>query len=67
MSNFLCVCKFVFPNISFLRTYCETDIDPAHRKHTQLQAAVRYLLGKDPELECVFSQYIHLMDLYFYY
>ncbi|XP_024911913.1 voltage-dependent calcium channel subunit alpha-2/delta-4-like [Cynoglossus semilaevis] len=33
-------------------TYCETDIDPAHRKHTQLQAAVRYLLGKDPELEC---------------
>ncbi|XP_061631015.1 voltage-dependent calcium channel subunit alpha-2/delta-4-like isoform X7 [Phyllopteryx taeniolatus] len=33
-------------------TYCETDIDPAHRKFTQLQAAVRYLLGKEPDLEC---------------
>uniref|UniRef100_A0A3P8UT80 Calcium voltage-gated channel auxiliary subunit alpha2delta 4 n=1 Tax=Cynoglossus semilaevis TaxID=244447 RepID=A0A3P8UT80_CYNSE len=38
-------------NVSVEETYCETDIDPAHRKHTQLQAAVRYLLGKDPELE----------------
>ncbi|XP_037622222.1 voltage-dependent calcium channel subunit alpha-2/delta-4-like isoform X3 [Sebastes umbrosus] len=33
-------------------TYCETDIDPSHRKYTQLQAAVRYLLGKEPDLEC---------------
>ncbi|XP_051807550.1 voltage-dependent calcium channel subunit alpha-2/delta-4-like [Acanthochromis polyacanthus] len=33
-------------------TYCETDIDPAHRKYTQLQAAIRYLLGKEPDLEC---------------
>ncbi|XP_061696598.1 voltage-dependent calcium channel subunit alpha-2/delta-4-like isoform X1 [Syngnathoides biaculeatus] len=33
-------------------TYCETDIDPAHRKYTQLQAAVRYLLGQEPDLEC---------------
>lgn len=36
----------------FLRTYCETDIDPAHRKYSQLQAAIRYLLGKEPDLEC---------------
>uniref|UniRef100_A0A3Q1GIP9 Calcium voltage-gated channel auxiliary subunit alpha2delta 4 n=1 Tax=Acanthochromis polyacanthus TaxID=80966 RepID=A0A3Q1GIP9_9TELE len=34
------------------KTYCETDIDPAHRKYTQLQAAIRYLLGKEPDLEC---------------
>ncbi|MCJ8734363.1 hypothetical protein PDJAM_G00234310 [Pangasius djambal] len=33
-------------------TYCETDIDPQHRKLTQLQAVVRYLTGKDPDLEC---------------
>ncbi|KAM7415303.1 hypothetical protein PAMA_019908 [Pampus argenteus] len=33
-------------------TYCETDIDPAHRKYSQLQAAIRYLLGKEPDLEC---------------
>ncbi|XP_077453227.1 voltage-dependent calcium channel subunit alpha-2/delta-4-like isoform X2 [Stigmatopora argus] len=33
-------------------TYCETDIDPAHRKYTQLQVAIRYLMGKEPDLEC---------------
>ncbi|XP_068170144.1 voltage-dependent calcium channel subunit alpha-2/delta-4-like isoform X1 [Antennarius striatus] len=33
-------------------TYCETDIDPSHRKYSQLQAAVRYLMGKEPDLEC---------------
>ncbi|XP_034442819.1 voltage-dependent calcium channel subunit alpha-2/delta-4 isoform X1 [Hippoglossus hippoglossus] len=33
-------------------TYCETDIDPAHRKYSQLQVAIRYLLGMEPELEC---------------
>uniref|UniRef100_H3C4S1 Calcium voltage-gated channel auxiliary subunit alpha2delta 4 n=1 Tax=Tetraodon nigroviridis TaxID=99883 RepID=H3C4S1_TETNG len=33
-------------------TYCETDIDPSHRKYSQLQAAVRYLQGKEPDLEC---------------
>ncbi|KAK9976023.1 hypothetical protein ABG768_021248 [Culter alburnus] len=33
-------------------TYCETDIDPHHRKLTQFQAVVRYLTGKEPELEC---------------
>ncbi|XP_072290776.1 voltage-dependent calcium channel subunit alpha-2/delta-4-like [Eucyclogobius newberryi] len=33
-------------------TYCETDIDPAHRKFSQLQAAIRYLLGLEPDLEC---------------
>ncbi|TRY98435.1 hypothetical protein DNTS_022879 [Danionella cerebrum] len=33
-------------------TYCETDIDPHHRKLTQLQAVVRYLSGKEPDLEC---------------
>uniref|UniRef100_A0A3P8TGT8 Calcium voltage-gated channel auxiliary subunit alpha2delta 4 n=1 Tax=Amphiprion percula TaxID=161767 RepID=A0A3P8TGT8_AMPPE len=37
---------------SSTKTYCETDIDPAHRKYTQLQAAIRYLLGKEPDLEC---------------
>uniref|UniRef100_A0A8K9UM65 Calcium voltage-gated channel auxiliary subunit alpha2delta 4 n=1 Tax=Oncorhynchus mykiss TaxID=8022 RepID=A0A8K9UM65_ONCMY len=33
-------------------TYCETDIDPHHRKLTQLQAVFRYLTGKEPDLEC---------------
>nr|XP_033470392.1 voltage-dependent calcium channel subunit alpha-2/delta-4 isoform X1 [Epinephelus lanceolatus] len=33
-------------------TYCETDIDPAHRKLTQMQAVVLYLTGKEPDLEC---------------
>uniref|UniRef100_A0AAY4DAR9 VWFA domain-containing protein n=1 Tax=Denticeps clupeoides TaxID=299321 RepID=A0AAY4DAR9_9TELE len=33
-------------------TYCETDIDPHHRKYSQLQAVIRYLTGKEPELEC---------------
>ncbi|XP_053720186.1 voltage-dependent calcium channel subunit alpha-2/delta-4 isoform X1 [Synchiropus splendidus] len=33
-------------------TYCETDIDPAHRKLSQLQAVVRFLTGKEPHLEC---------------
>ncbi|XP_019895845.1 voltage-dependent calcium channel subunit alpha-2/delta-4 isoform X2 [Esox lucius] len=32
-------------------TYCETDIDPHHRKYTQLQAMIRYLQGKEPDLE----------------
>lgn len=38
-------------SVSF-RTYCETDIDPSHRKYSQLQAAIRYLQGKEPDLEC---------------
>uniref|UniRef100_A0A8C1S2A0 Calcium voltage-gated channel auxiliary subunit alpha2delta 4 n=1 Tax=Cyprinus carpio TaxID=7962 RepID=A0A8C1S2A0_CYPCA len=33
-------------------TYCETDIDPHHRKLTQFQAVVQYLTGKEPDLEC---------------
>ncbi|TNM91331.1 hypothetical protein fugu_019711 [Takifugu bimaculatus] len=33
-------------------TYCETDIDPAHRKLSQLEAVVRYLTGKEPDMEC---------------
>uniref|UniRef100_A0A673MAS1 Voltage-dependent calcium channel subunit alpha-2/delta-4-like n=1 Tax=Sinocyclocheilus rhinocerous TaxID=307959 RepID=A0A673MAS1_9TELE len=33
-------------------TYCETDIDPHHRKLTQFQAVVQYLTGKEPNLEC---------------
>uniref|UniRef100_A0A8C7QLF2 VWFA domain-containing protein n=1 Tax=Oncorhynchus mykiss TaxID=8022 RepID=A0A8C7QLF2_ONCMY len=33
-------------------TYCETDIDPHHRKYSQLQAVIRYLQGKEPDLEC---------------
>lgn len=47
-------CQTWFNRSVFLRTYCETDIDPAHRKYSQLQAAVRYLLGKEPDLECRF-------------
>uniref|UniRef100_A0A673X6R1 Calcium voltage-gated channel auxiliary subunit alpha2delta 4 n=1 Tax=Salmo trutta TaxID=8032 RepID=A0A673X6R1_SALTR len=34
-------------------TYCETDIDPHHRKYSQLQAVIRYLQGKEPDLECL--------------
>ncbi|XP_060885458.1 voltage-dependent calcium channel subunit alpha-2/delta-4 isoform X1 [Labrus mixtus] len=33
-------------------TYCETDIDPDHRKLSQLQAVVKYLTGKEPDLDC---------------
>ncbi|XP_041636744.1 voltage-dependent calcium channel subunit alpha-2/delta-4 isoform X2 [Cheilinus undulatus] len=33
-------------------TYCETDIDPEHRKLSQLQAVVKYLTGKEPDLDC---------------
>ncbi|XP_047431282.1 voltage-dependent calcium channel subunit alpha-2/delta-4 isoform X2 [Mugil cephalus] len=33
-------------------TYCETDIDPAHRKLSQLEAVILYLTGKEPDLEC---------------
>nr|XP_046210767.1 voltage-dependent calcium channel subunit alpha-2/delta-4-like isoform X1 [Oncorhynchus gorbuscha] len=33
-------------------TYCETDIDPHHRKYSQLQAVIHYLQGKEPDLEC---------------
>nr|XP_043878240.1 voltage-dependent calcium channel subunit alpha-2/delta-4 isoform X2 [Solea senegalensis] len=33
-------------------TYCETDIDPAHRKLSQLEAVVQYLTGKELDLEC---------------
>uniref|UniRef100_A0A3Q1JZ33 VWFA domain-containing protein n=1 Tax=Anabas testudineus TaxID=64144 RepID=A0A3Q1JZ33_ANATE len=33
-------------------TYCETDIDPAHRKLSQRQAVVQYLTGKEPDLKC---------------
>lgn len=36
------------------RTYCETDIDPAHRKLSQRQAVVQYLTGKEPDLKCKF-------------
>lgn len=48
-NNFICVC----------RTYCETDIDPAHRKLTQLQAVVRYLTGKEPDLQCKWAHKCH--------
>ncbi|KAM9328053.1 LOW QUALITY PROTEIN: voltage-dependent calcium channel subunit alpha-2/delta-4 [Pholidichthys leucotaenia] len=33
-------------------TYCDTDVDPGHRKLTQLQAVIRYLNGKEPNLQC---------------
>lgn len=49
--------SFVKKVFSF-RTYCETDIDPAHRKYSQLQAAIRYLLGKEPDLECRFLVFV---------
>ncbi|XP_028389101.1 voltage-dependent calcium channel subunit alpha-2/delta-4 isoform X3 [Phyllostomus discolor] len=32
--------------------YCITDIDPDHRKLSQLEAMVRFLTGEDPDLEC---------------
>ncbi|XP_052575970.1 voltage-dependent calcium channel subunit alpha-2/delta-4 isoform X3 [Peromyscus californicus insignis] len=32
--------------------YCVTDIDPDHRKLSQLEAVVRFLTGMDPGLEC---------------
>lgn len=34
------------------RIYCITDIDPDHRKLSQLEAVVRFLTGMDPGLEC---------------
>lgn len=36
------------------RIYCLTDIDPDHRKLSQLEAVVRFLKGQDPALECEF-------------
>uniref|UniRef100_A0A8C5K9E6 Calcium channel, voltage-dependent, alpha 2/delta subunit 4 n=1 Tax=Jaculus jaculus TaxID=51337 RepID=A0A8C5K9E6_JACJA len=32
--------------------YCVTDIDPDHRKLSQLEAIVRFLTEEDPDLEC---------------
>ncbi|ELV13209.1 Voltage-dependent calcium channel subunit alpha-2/delta-4 [Tupaia chinensis] len=32
--------------------YCITDIDPDHRKLSQLEAMVRFLTGQDSDLEC---------------
>nr|XP_055137107.1 voltage-dependent calcium channel subunit alpha-2/delta-4 isoform X2 [Symphalangus syndactylus] len=32
--------------------YCITDIDPDHRKLSQLEAVIRFLTRKDPDLEC---------------
>uniref|UniRef100_A0A8C6EDB7 Calcium voltage-gated channel auxiliary subunit alpha2delta 4 n=1 Tax=Microcebus murinus TaxID=30608 RepID=A0A8C6EDB7_MICMU len=32
--------------------YCTTDIDPDHRKLSQLEAMVRFLTREDPDLEC---------------
>ncbi|XP_055973742.1 voltage-dependent calcium channel subunit alpha-2/delta-4 [Sorex fumeus] len=32
--------------------YCVTDIDPEHRKLSQLEAMVRFLRGQDPDLRC---------------
>lgn len=34
------------------RIYCITDIDPDHRKLSQLEAMIRFLTGEDPDLEC---------------
>uniref|UniRef100_A0A669P5X2 Calcium voltage-gated channel auxiliary subunit alpha2delta 4 n=1 Tax=Phasianus colchicus TaxID=9054 RepID=A0A669P5X2_PHACC len=35
--------------------YCITDIDPDHRKLSQLEAVIRFLTGEEPDLECKFS------------
>ncbi|XP_027713143.1 voltage-dependent calcium channel subunit alpha-2/delta-4 [Vombatus ursinus] len=32
--------------------YCITDIDPAHRKLSQMDAMVQFLTSKEPDLEC---------------
>ncbi|OCT57831.1 voltage-dependent calcium channel subunit alpha-2/delta-4 isoform X2 [Xenopus laevis] len=32
--------------------YCITDIDPDHRKLSQLEAVKKFLTGEDPDLEC---------------
>ncbi|XP_039626708.1 voltage-dependent calcium channel subunit alpha-2/delta-4-like [Polypterus senegalus] len=32
--------------------YCVTDIDPDHRKLSQMEAVSRYLTGQEPDLEC---------------
>lgn len=34
------------------RIYCITDVDPEHRKLSQLEAVVRFLTQEDPALEC---------------
>ncbi|KAG2471246.1 CA2D4 protein, partial [Polypterus senegalus] len=34
------------------RIYCVTDIDPDHRKLSQMEAVSRYLTGQEPDLEC---------------
>lgn len=36
------------------RIYCITDIDPDHRKLSQLEAMLRFLTEEDPDLECAF-------------
>uniref|UniRef100_A0A8C9A938 Calcium voltage-gated channel auxiliary subunit alpha2delta 4 n=1 Tax=Prolemur simus TaxID=1328070 RepID=A0A8C9A938_PROSS len=42
------------PDLSLARDwiYCVTDIDPDHRKLSQLEAMVRFLTREDPDLEC---------------
>lgn len=48
-------CGFSFPfRASPLptRIYCITDIDPDHRKLSQLEAVIRFLTGEEPDLEC---------------
>uniref|UniRef100_A0A6I8NEX7 Calcium voltage-gated channel auxiliary subunit alpha2delta 4 n=1 Tax=Ornithorhynchus anatinus TaxID=9258 RepID=A0A6I8NEX7_ORNAN len=32
--------------------YCITDIDPGHRKLSQLEAVIRFLRGQEPDLQC---------------
>lgn len=34
------------------RIYCITDIDPEHRKLSQLEAIVSFLKRQDPYLQC---------------
>lgn len=41
------------------RIYCITDIDPDHRKLSQLEAMVRFLTGEDPDLECAYCPPTH--------
>uniref|UniRef100_A0A672VDC4 Calcium voltage-gated channel auxiliary subunit alpha2delta 4 n=1 Tax=Strigops habroptila TaxID=2489341 RepID=A0A672VDC4_STRHB len=44
-------CGFSFSPLP-TRIYCITDIDPDHRKLSQLEAVIRFLTGEEPDLEC---------------
>lgn len=39
------------------RIYCVTDIDPAHRKLSQLEAVIRFITAEEADLECEYGTY----------